>query len=66
MLFEARHLLFFLAIRGSACKHVFEVGTFSGLPALACEADENNLIYLVCASANHFFYGTKLRWMGFS
>ena len=32
---------------------------------LACAADKHNLIYLICASANHFFYGIKLHWMGF-
>ena len=33
---------------------------------VVCEADENNLVYLVCASASRFFYGIKLRLMGFS
>ena len=26
-----------------------------------CDADENCLVYLVCASANRFFFGIKVR-----
>ena len=43
-----------------------QVGITQRRHKLACWADENNLVYLVCTSANRFFYGIKLRWTGFS
>ena len=48
---------------------IYKYGIFASTwscQILAYDADKNNLVYLVCTSANRFFSGIKLYWMGFS